>query len=1027
MDARFRRPVLPQRIVLLRHFVLPCLLGLLGLVLNAGPAQAQAGRIAGTVTDSTTGTPLPGVNVVIVGTQTGASTGGDGSYVISGLDPGAYDVQASFIGYTSQIVEDVEVSTAEATLVDIVLSESTVQLEDVVVVGYGTQRREDVTGSVSSVDVEDADIGLASSPQELIQGKAAGVQVIRNSGEPGSGMTVRIRGGTSINASNDPLYVIDGVPIDNSSITPGGYGTARNPLSFLNPNDIESIDILKDAAATAIYGARGANGVVIVTTKGGQAGQVRLDYSGAVSASTMANGLDLLSAGEYRQFINEQVDAGALPEDRLDALGEASTDWQDAITRTSISQQHSLALSGGLENTQYRASLGYTNQEGIIISSGQRTLTGRFSADRQAFDNRLQLGANLSTAYIEDDHVPYEETGGFEGAAFAGVLKFNPTYPIRDADGDFFEYSNSTRNPVAAARQINDFSETSRTIANFSAAFDVTEGLSAQLNLGGEVSRSTRRTYLPSDSPFGAPTGGRAEQDEAQRTSKLIELTTNYDNTFGSHNLNAVAGYSYQDWFDEGFGASAENFITDLWQYNNLGGGGNEGLIPYSYKSTHKLISTFGRINYNYDGRYLASLSLRRDGSSRFGPERKWGLFPSVSAAWRLSRDVSLPEVITDLKLRAGYGETGNQEIGNYLALQTLAPGFRAVFGQQVLVGVAPNQFANPNLQWEETSTFNSGIDYGLFGGRLVGALDYYRKDTDNLLVNIPVPQPAVVSSRIENVGTMRNTGFEFALEAIAVDREDLTVSLNANFATNSNEVVSLGGRDRIVYGAVSGPGLTGVQSQIIMAGLPVASFYGPVFVEINDEGQQVFEDYEDTDGDGIGDEVVGTTTAPSTEDRQIIGNPWPDLTYGLTGRVNWRSWDVSAFVRGVQGVDILNNTALTYAAKTQALTSNNFLATALDDGTALGESPVYSSRWVQNGSYLRLDYLTLGYTFDNLPQVNQARVYLRGNNLLILTPYDGFDPEVRTDNAPGLPAIGVDYLNYPRPRTFTFGVSLSF
>ncbi len=998
--------------------------GLLAIALIfgcAGMAVAQSRTVTGTVTDAGTGDPLPGVSVVIQGTQTGAITGLDGAYSV--VVPGDDAILVfSYVGYETQ-----EVPVGSRSTVDIALSEDLELLEEVVVIGYGTQRREALTGSVASVEVAPADIGLTSSPQELLQGRAAGVMVVRTNGEPGAGATVRIRGGTSINASNDPLYVVDGVPIDNSSIAPGGYGAARNPLSFLNPNDIESMDVLKDAAATAIYGARGANGVVLITTKSGRSGQVRLDYSGSISSSSVARKLDLLTGDEYRQFIRQQVELGALPEDRLASLGNANTDWQDAILRTAVSQQHSLALSGGMQNTQYRASLGYETQEGIVISSGQTRLTARFNADNQSLNGRLRLGLNLSTAVIEDDHFPYEVTGGFEGAAFGGMVKFNPTYPIYNEDGTFFEYSNSTRNPVAAAYQIDDYTESSRTIANFTAAFDIVDNLTIQGNFGGELSGATRRTYFPKDSPFGAPQGGRAEQDEAQRRSRLVELTSTYDNSFGNHNLAIVAGYSYQDWTNEGFGASAENFITDYWKWNNLGGGAAEGLIPYSYKDENKLISGFGRINYDYDSRYLFSASLRRDGSSRFGADRRWGLFPSVSAAWRLSRDLPLPEVVSDLKLRAGYGETGNQEIGNYLALQTLAPGFRAVFGQKVLVGVAPNQFANPGLQWEETATFNAGLDYGFFNGRLTGSIEYYVKDTDNLLVSIPVPQPAVVSSRMENVGKMRNQGLEFSLEGIAVEKEDLSVTLSANLSTNKNEVVSIGGRDRIVYGSVSGAGLTGVQSQIIMEGYPVASFYGPVFLEINSDGNQVFQDYEDTDGDGIGDRIVGTTLEPSTEDRQIIGNPWPAITYGLTGRVNWKKWDFSAFIRGVQGADVFNNTALTYSAKTLAQSGNNFLGSALNDGTELSESPVYSSRWIQDGSFLRLDYLAAGYTFTNIPQVRQARVYVRASNLFVLTGYDGFDPEVRTNNAGSLPALGVDYLNYPKPRSFTFGVDLSF
>ena len=990
-------------------------------------AQAQTGQIAGVVTDSSTGGPLPGVNVVLVDEQQGTTTDPDGQYEISGLSPGAYDLQASFVGYSDRVVEDVQVSAGETTEVNFSLAPEVTQLQEVVAVGYGTQQRQDLTGSVASINVEEAEVaGVNTSPQELLQGAAAGVNITRSNGEPGAGISVRIRGATSINASNSPLFVIDGIPLQEYG-APGGFGAGRNPLSFINSGNIESIDVLKDASATAIYGARGSNGVVLIQTKDGEAGDVQVDYSSSVSMSNMHRKLDLLSASEYRSFVEDQVDAGNLPEGRLESLGNANTDWQEAITRRAVSQSHSLALSGGAESTRYRASLNYANEEGIVIGSGTERLRGRFKANLQAFDDRLQLTANLTSAYVEDDYTPYQETGGFVGALFAGVVKFNPTFPVRDSDKNFFRYSESTRNPVAAARQVTDLSKTLRTIADLSADFDITEGWSASIDVGGEVSQSTRNTYFPKTSSFGEDQGGRAERDQNKLISKRIEGTTSYENTFGTHHVDAVAGFSYQDWFNQGFGADAEEFITDLWTYNNLGAGGRESLLPYSFKNMHKLASIFGRFNYDYDNRYLLSLSLRRDGSSRFGENRRWGLFPAASAAWRLSQDLSLPDAITDLKLRVGYGVTGNQDIGNYAALETLAPGFRAVFGQQTQVGVAPNQFANPELQWEEKSTLNLGVDFALFSGRLSGSAEYYRSTTEKLLANLPVPQPAVVGTQLDNVGKMENTGVEFSLDGTIFDREDLNLSIGVTASRNNNEIVSLGGgRDRIVYGSVSGPGLTGVQSFILQPGDPVGTFYGPVFAGFENQNQ-IFKDYEDTDGDGIGDEVVGTTPSPSTEDRQVVGSAEPDLIYGFSTQATWKDWSLNASFSGKYGQEIFNNTALTYAAKTQVLTNNNFLASALDAPTDIEEAPVYSSRWIQNGSYLRLSSLTLGYTLTSLlPQVRRARVYVKGSNLFVLTPYDGYDPEVKTDNAGALPTKGVDYLNYPRPRTFTLGVSIN-
>ncbi len=1040
--------------------LLVLLAALMGFLLVTPAAQAQTGTIAGTVTDSLSGNPLPGANVVIVGTQIGAATNANGRYEISGLEPGTYNVAATFVGYGNKVERDVQVSAGEVTQVDFQLTPSAIMLDQVVAVGYGVQRQGEVTGSVASVDVDESDIGMSASPQELPQGKIAGVSILKNSGRPGSGVTVRIRGATSLSASNDPLYVIDGVPGSDNSVTPSGIGiggsgpAARNPLNFINPNDIESISVLKDAAAAAIYGARGANGVILINTKGGRAGEVRVSYNGAIATAAPTRLLNVLSADQYRTFIEQQVAEGTLDETRLEALGTFSTNWQEAMTRRSVSHRHSLAISGGSETTQYRASLGFQNQEGIVISSAQQILNARFNADHDAFDGKLHLGLNLTTAYIEDDFVPFNETGGFQSATFGNAIKYSPTYPIRIPSGKFFEIGTSLKNPVALARQITDLANTTRTIGNLTAAYTFVEGLTGEVSLALERAQSNRDIYLPRSSPAGVTAQGEAYQRQEERLSKLIELTATYQGLIGAkHSINTVVGYSYQDWINQGFGAVARSFITDATLYNNLAGGG-ELDDPYSFKTQHRLVSFFGRVNYDYAGRYLLTLSLRRDGSSRFGADTKWGLFPAISAAWRISEEpyLSLPDGITTLKLRAGYGETGNQDFdGDYLALQLLTadPAYTAYFnGNQGFLGVAPSQFANPALQWESTASFNVGLDFGLLAGRLSGSIDYYRETTDNLLLTVTVPQPAVVSERLVNVGSMRNTGLELSLEALAVSREDLTVSVEANFATNRNEVVDLGDRAKIITGTVSGAGLTGVQSQIIKPGLSIGTFLGPVFVGVEqdlnsngqldpgedlsgngeaDFGRQVFENYKDTDSDGIGDELVGTTLTPGPDDRRLLGNALPDFTYGLTGSVNWHNWDLSIFFRGLYGRNLLNNTALEYTSKFLAKTGKNFLADALTSGIALEySSPVYSSRWVQDASFLRLEALTLGYTFHDLPRVEQARVYVRGGNLFVITPYEGYDPEVNT-NFTGVGSTGIDYLNYPKPRTVTMGVNLSF
>ena len=472
--------------------------GVLAL-LCVGTVAAQEKEVTGTVTDAETEEPLPGVNIVVQGTTTGTTSSIDGTYALTVPGPDAVLV-FSFVGY-----EPAEETVGERDVIDVVLGEDAVLLEDIVVVGYGSQRREDVTGSVSTVDVEDANVGLVTSPTQMLQGRVAGLQVTQTNGEPGAGLNVRIRGGTSINASNEPLYVIDGVPIDNGSTEPGGSNVSssapRNPLNLINPNDIESITVLKDASSTAIYGSRGANGVILIETKGGTAGRVTVDYEGYVSASSMARELDLLTPSEYRGFVQDAQADGLVPNA---VLGDASTNWQDAVTQTGVSQFHNLAFSGGAENTQFRASLSYLNQEGIIISSGLSRVTGRLNANNESLGGRLRLSLNLQGARVGNDYLPYQQTGGFEGGLFTNVLGYNPTLPIYNEDGSFYEIgagSQSVRNPVALARQVNDVGETTRTLGNLQAEFDLVEGLTAQVNVGADRSVGCAAVVLPEGEP----------------------------------------------------------------------------------------------------------------------------------------------------------------------------------------------------------------------------------------------------------------------------------------------------------------------------------------------------------------------------------------------------------------------------------------------------------------------------------------------------------------------------------------------
>ena len=1020
---------------------------------------AQEMEVSGLVTEAETGEPLPGVNIVVQGTTTGTTTGLDGVYSIT--VPGEDAVLIfSFIGYEAQ-----EIPVDGREVIDVTMGEDVALLEDVVVVGYGTQRREDVTGSVSTVDVEDANVGLVTSPTQMLQGRVAGLQVTQTNGEPGAGLNVRIRGGTSINASNEPLYVIDGVPIDNGATEPGGANVSnsapRNALNLINPNDIESITVLKDASATAIYGSRAANGVILITTKQGVSGRATVDYESYVSASTMARNLDLLSADEYVSFVEQAQSRDLIPNA---VVGEASTDWQDAVTRTGVSQFHNLAFSGGTENTQYRASLSYLNQEGIIISSGLSRLTGRLNASNQALDGRLSLSLNLQAARVENDYIPYTSTGGFEGGLFTNVLGFNPTLPVFNEDGSFYEVGpgrQGVRNPVALARQVDDTGETTRTLGNLQAEFELVEGLTAQVNAGADRSVGARRQFFPQASPVGFEFGGQAILRDQERTTQTLQTYLTYTGTLADiHNLNLLGGYEFNQADIEGLGVEGREFVTDATGYSNLAGAGQlVNSNTFSFKERSRLVSFFGRINYNFNERYYLTGVLRYDGSSRFGANNKWALFPALSASWRIDQEPFLENVdaISELRLRLGYGVNGNQEIGNRrsLALLRADPGASAVIGGQDVTGVTLAAYANPDLKWEQAVQYNVGLDYGFLDGKYSGTLEYYLKNTEDLLLEIPVPQPAPIPVRLENIGAIRNQGVEFSLDAFLIDRPNVSWLSGIVMSAERNEVVSLGSRDRIVTGNVSGRGQSGTQAQIILPGYGVPSFYAPVFAglcgvdipvteapcnEIEDipdtpfddrEGVQVFNDYgEDTDGDGIGDEFVGLVLpgALGGEDRQIVGSPRPDFTFGWRNQIYFGRFDLSAFIRAEFGRDIFNNTALVYQTQSSLNQNNNFLAGALNDPLNLAEPAVFSSRWIVDGSFVRLQNVTLGYAvpLENLvSQFRNARIYLSVDNALLFTGYDGYDPEVNTDA--GLATLGIDYTNYPVPRTFTFGLNLGF
>jgi TonB-linked SusC/RagA family outer membrane protein len=1014
-------------------------------------AQDLTGTIRGVVVDSATNLPTADVSVVVEGTRRGAITNNDGSYVIGGVPAGTYTVRARRIGFGAP-AQTVTVTPGGTVTANFSLDRRVAVLEEVVTTGYGTQRRLAITGSVSTIDADAANVGVPTNVTNLIQGRAAGVNITQNSGEPGAGAQIRIRGGTSISASNEPLYVIDGVPIANVETEAVGVGIGgspplpRNPMNLLNPSDIASISILKDAAATAIYGARAANGVILIETKKGPGGGPTMEYEFSAGRSGVRKHLEVLTGDQYRAFVDAEVAAGRMTAAQRAGLGTANTDWEDAITRSGSAFNHNLSFAGGSANTQYRASLNYLNQEGVVLSNGLKRYQARINGTHQAVDGKLRLGVNLTGSQVNNDYVPYENTGGFEGGVLFNSINFNPTYPIQVSDAagvtQYYELGTgpqSVRNPVALAEQIQDLGKSTRVLGNASADLDIFSALTGRINVGVDRTDGTRRIYWPRISPVGAGLGagglgGLGRQDNRDNTSLTLQTLLTFHPEYSTNQtLEVVGGYEYNDYTRSDFGVEARGFTSDALGYNGLSGGVTVQ-PPASFAEASKLVSFFGRANWSMADRYFLTGVLRRDGASQFGIGNKWALFPAISGSVRLTETGFVPTgPFSELRLRAGWGKVGNPAVPPYASLILLQAdgGSRYAFGDQAITGYSPFQNPNPNLKWEETAQTNVALDYGFMNNRFTGSLEYYVKKTNDLLLRVNVPQPAVAPDRLENIGSVKNNGIEFSLDAQLINSPSRNWMAGLVFSRDRNEVVSLGNTPFIITGILSGPGQSGAPSQRIIPGQPLGTFFGPEYAGVDAQGRQQFHNY-DVTRDANGRETSrtrnGVTLSPGGDDFVIIGDANPNFTLGLRSQGNFGPFDASIQINSMQGMDVLNETALVYATKTSARQGKNFLASALNDGVASTDPSVYSDRWIEDGSFVRLQNITIGYTF-NMPKMTGlapgTRVFLSADNLALLTDYTGYDPEAHTDT--GLASRGIDYLHYPRPRTFTVGARVAF
>lgn len=991
---------------LIKHF---SIVSFILMILCVQNIMAQKRTVSGIVTDSKN-EPLIGVNVTIKNASTtGTITDIDGKYSLE-IPSGNSVLVFSYIGYSTQ-----EVKVSNQSVVDIVLKDDMQALEEVVVVGYGTMKKSDLTGSVSSITSDNFKLGTDLTPQQLMQGAFSGVNISQNSGKPGGSNTIRVRGGTSITASNDPLYVIDGVPISTSAgVNQSNIGSSTtdffdqepiNPLSNINPNDIESINILKDASATAIYGSRGANGVIMITTKKGKAGMRQLDYSFNLGVSTVAKKLDVLTGDEYRKTVSE---LGLT----LDDKGQ-NTDWQDVIFRTAISQNHYVSFMSGSENTSYRASAGYSNQNGVMEGSGMKSANARMNINHEALNDKLKLNMNISYGETNSDQAPVSNTVGSEmgSSMLYEAYVFNPTYPIYNEEGDYYDVPPYRVNPASFSKELLDERATSQFLGNLTADWNFYKPFTLQVNAGYNKNTINRNSYISKSNLLGNGNNGYVTVQKLSDYSKLLETILKYNQSFGKHNIDAMVGYSWQYFYSEGQTTKAYGFLSDNFKWYSLAAAQTVESVS-SYAESNTLISMYGRINYNYADKYLLTATVRRDGSSRFGSGNKWGIFPSVAASWRISQeDFFQNDIMSDLKLRASFGITGSQEIGNYNSLSTLGASTNGylVGGEKITI-VLPQQYTNPDLKWEQTAQTDIGIDFGFLNGKIRGSIDYYYKKTTDLLLSVAVPSPSLITTQIANVGTVTNQGIELDLSFDLMRTKNFAWDANLNLSHNKNEVVSLSNGqwtgDNMQVAPCQGQGLSGTYAQLIMPGQPIGTFYGKRFIGVVDGVEQFANDGEP----------------------EVIGCAQPDLTFGLGTNLQYKNWTLSLNFRGSIGNDVYNCTANNLAYLSN-LPGRNVLKEAVTSGVNRDQAKVYSSRFIEDGSFVRLDNLSLGYNFS-LPKlyISNARVFVSAQNLFVITGYSGADPEVNSEiSRTGVAPLGVDYLSYPKARIFSMGINLSF
>lgn len=977
---------------------LRCLLSVCFVLLALSYTDAQK-TITGTITDAETGDPLIGANVLIKGTTMGTVTDFDGNYSLT-VNEGDMLV-ISYTGYDSK-----ELTVGTANDYDILLA-SGESLEEVVVIGYGSVRKADLTGSVVAVGEDDFNRGTYTSPEQLIQGQAAGVQVINNSGQPGGSTTVRIRGNSSIRTGNQPLYVVDGVQLTGNSPKPGSFGGELgstpdiNPLSFLNSNDIESMQILKDASATAIYGSRGANGVIIITTKKGRKGAPTIDFNTSVGFSSILNKYDVLDGAAYRAAIAEYGLSSGDFGDNVDAM--------DEILQTGLTNNHSIAINGGNEDGSYRMSLGYLNQEGIVKANELRRLSANLSGGYKLLDNkRLGIDFNMVAAHTKEDGPAITTNAGFRGSLIGNALQWNPTHRLYNEDGTpviIPEFGDFT-NPVALLDAYSDVGNLLNIIGSISPSYKLTDDLTYRFSYSINHAAGDRRAQLARwINVTGIQDRGIAGIFNENNTNQILTHTLNWETDISSSlNLNAVIGYEFQKLTERGSSLWAQDFIVDDADYTAiLQNSTTNSRFTSSYNNpASELQSYFLRTGFNIRDKYLLTFTGRVDGSSKFGENNKYAFFPAVGAAWNLhTEDFLAGGAFDQLKLRLGWGQTGNSEFPAGASQE------RYRFDQQT---IRLENVANPDLKWETSTTFNIGLDFGILDQKLSGSIEYYNKNTEDLLFQFPTIQPAPAGFYWINLpGNVINSGIELMLNLRAVDNANLTWDIGGNVSFLNNELKDYTGPN-LAYGQLFGQGSSGATSMRLENGQPLHAFYLREFVGIGDDGQSVY-----------------------TEDGTLafVGDANSDMILGINTSLGIGRLNFNLNFHGAMGHQIYNNTKMS-VIPIGNLGSRNIDANLLDGDQqeAISNAISASDRYLEDGDYIKLSNASLSYDIGQIGStIKNARIYVTGQNLLVFTNYTGFDPEVNTVNIAenGLPSYGIEYIPYPSARTFTIGANFSF